>query len=122
MQLLVPTTSKYTIASDLSGKTITTSFTHITKTFFTPIDAQTNLKTKIEHMCGSVETSCDVFGSDAIVDIVDSGNSMRAAGLVNIATLMSSEAALIGGIGSGGIFGELIEDIRVKFLAQLEKR
>jgi ATP phosphoribosyltransferase len=44
---------------------------------------------------GSVEAACALGLADGIVDLVESGSTMRAAKLMPIATLLTSEAVLI---------------------------
>jgi len=54
-----------------------------------------NKRTSIEYLGGSVEAACALGLADGIVDLVESGETMRAAGLRPIATLLRSEAVLI---------------------------
>lgn len=90
---------------DLVGKKVATSFDVLAGEFFRELDAKVNaarnlsgadvLKTEIEYLNGSVETACALGLSQGIVDLVESGETMRACGLKPIATLLSSEAFLI---------------------------
>ncbi|KAF8125653.1 ATP phosphoribosyltransferase-domain-containing protein [Mycena galopus ATCC 62051] len=48
-----------------------------------------------KYVGGSVEAACALGLADEIVDLVESGDTMRAAGLHAIATLLESEAVLI---------------------------
>jgi ATP phosphoribosyltransferase len=52
-------------------------------------------KTTISYVNGSVEAACALGLADGIVDLVESGATMRAAKLMPIATLLTSEAVLI---------------------------
>jgi ATP phosphoribosyltransferase len=54
-----------------------------------------NAKTKISYVNGSVEAACALGLADGIVDLVESGETMRAAKLHPIATLMTTEAVFI---------------------------
>ncbi|SCV01549.1 LAMI_0G12200g1_1 [Lachancea mirantina] len=97
LQVQVPATGKYTDPKQLIGKTIVSSFCNLTKQYFAelegvPID---QLKTKIRYVGGSVEASCALGIADAIVDLVESGETMRAAGLTDIATVLQTSAHLI---------------------------
>jgi ATP phosphoribosyltransferase len=110
--LQVPISSGYTSAKELVGKRITTSFETVTKRFFQatesgkslagiktellePRSFEGSLETKVTYVGGSVEAACALGLSDAIVDLVESGETMRAAKLMKIETLLSSQAVLI---------------------------
>lgn len=91
LQVQVPEKSDYTEASQLAGKTIVSSFTNLTKEYFAKFDAPTTVK----YVGGSVEASCALGVGDAIVDLVESGETMKAAGLHAIATVCETSARLI---------------------------
>lgn len=106
LQIQTPERSKdLKTIEDLVGKKIATSFDGLSIQFFKELDAKVNaergltgskkLKTKIDYVGGSVEAACALGVADGIVDLVESGETMRAAGLHAIHTLMSSEAVLI---------------------------
>ncbi|KAJ7744657.1 ATP phosphoribosyltransferase [Mycena metata] len=99
LQVQVPEASPIKIVDDLAGKRVVTSFEVLSAQFFGKIDEKSNLsgdqKTKIEYVGGSVEAACALGLADGIVDLVESGDTMRAAGLHAIATLLESEAVLI---------------------------
>ncbi len=52
-------------------------------------------KTKISYVNGSVEAACALGLADGIVDLVESGETMRAAKLHPIATLLTTQAVFI---------------------------
>ncbi|KAH9971990.1 HisG, C-terminal domain-containing protein [Lactifluus volemus] len=54
-----------------------------------------NKRTSIEYLGGSVEAACALGLADGIVDLVESGETMRAAGLRPIATLLPRIAGVI---------------------------
>ncbi|KAH9463267.1 hypothetical protein Pst134EA_015352 [Puccinia striiformis f. sp. tritici] len=104
LQVQVPITSKINHLDQLSGKKIVTSFEVISKSFFKDLDSKVQAKsssetqpkdTLIEYIGGSVEAACALGLADGIVDLVESGDTMRAAGLHAIHTIMTSEAVLI---------------------------
>ncbi|EGG11595.1 uncharacterized protein MELLADRAFT_70844 [Melampsora larici-populina 98AG31] len=107
LQVQVPIKSNIKTVEELCGKKIVTSFEVISKRFFEDLDSkalspngqdQDESKTKgtiIEYIGGSVEAACALGLADGIVDLVESGETMRAAGLHAIHTLMTSEAVLI---------------------------
>ena len=112
------------------GKNVVTSFTGLTERYFRSLEAEVEeeqesyarnnnddnnnkdtqqssscstqrpLKTNIIHISGSVEASCALGVADGIIDLVESGETMRAAGLTPIATVLSSTAVLIKGKSS----------------------
>ncbi|KAJ7350885.1 ATP phosphoribosyltransferase [Mycena albidolilacea] len=99
LQVQVPEASSIKTVEDLAGKRVVTSFEVLSAQYFGKLDEKFNLsgdqKTKIEYVGGSVEAACALGLADGIVDLVESGDTMRAAGLHAIATLLESEAVLI---------------------------
>ncbi|OSX57131.1 hypothetical protein POSPLADRAFT_1041714 [Postia placenta MAD-698-R-SB12] len=99
LQVQVPEAGPVQTVEQLAGKRVVTSFEVLSGKYFNKIDDQLNLageqKTKIEYVGGSVEAACALGLADGIVDLVESGDTMRAAGLHAIATLLQSEAVLI---------------------------
>jgi len=96
LQVQVPERSKDLVkVQDLLGKRIVTSFEHVAGEYFAKLDQEHGTKTLIEYVGGSVEAACALGVADGIVDLVESGETMRAAGLHAIETLISSEAVLI---------------------------
>ncbi|KAG8796389.1 hypothetical protein FRC12_024565 [Ceratobasidium sp. 428] len=95
LQVQVPADSGIEREEELAGKRIATSFETVVSEYFGRIDKQIGTRTKIEHIGGSVETACTLGLADGIVDLVESGETMRVAGLKPIGTILSSEATLI---------------------------
>ncbi len=116
LQVQVPTSSPYQTVEQLAGQRIVTSFEVLAGAYFGQIDDKMGLKedkrTKIEYVGGSVEAACALGLADGIgafyysrrrgwkltsftVDLVESGDTMRAAGLHPISTVLQSEAVLI---------------------------
>ncbi|KAJ3366695.1 ATP phosphoribosyltransferase (ATP-PRTase) (ATP-PRT) [Allomyces javanicus] len=100
----VPIASGITDVKDLVGKKIVTSFENLVTKYVAQLDADANktrktaappVKTAVSFVSGSVEAACALGLADAIVDLVESGETMRAAGLTRIHTLLSSQAVLI---------------------------
>ena len=82
------------------GSRIVTSFPKITQKFFSPLDAAASASgakviTKIKEISGSVEAACGLGLADAVVDLVETGTTMKAAGLCMLTTLVESQAVLI---------------------------
>ncbi|KAH3675925.1 hypothetical protein WICMUC_002221 [Wickerhamomyces mucosus] len=98
LQVQVPTNGPYKEPSQLIGKTIVSSFTTLTTKYFEKLEGVepgAPLKTKIKYVGGSVEASCALGIADAIVDLVESGETMKAAGLIDIDTVLTTSAYLI---------------------------
>lgn len=70
---------------------IATSFPRLTADFF----RRRGVNAEIIHMHGSVELAPLVGLADLIVDLVESGNTLRANGLVEYRVLLDSQAVLI---------------------------
>ncbi|KAJ7650937.1 ATP phosphoribosyltransferase [Roridomyces roridus] len=99
LQVQVPEAGPIKTVQDLAGKRVVTSFEVLSGEYFGQLDDKLNLtgdqKTKIEYVGGSVEAACALGLADGIVDLVESGDTMRAAGLHAIATVLETEAVLI---------------------------
>lgn len=98
LQIQVPVNGPYKKPEELIGKTIVSSFTNLTKKYFEKLEGVKEgekLQTKIVYVGGSVEASCALGVGDAIVDLVESGETMKAAGLHAIETIIDTSAHLI---------------------------
>jgi ATP phosphoribosyltransferase len=88
--LAVPEDSSYQSAEDLSGKIIATELVEVTKRYF----AQKNVPVKVEFSWGATEVKPPTL-ADAIVEVTETGSSLRANRLRIIDTVMESETRLI---------------------------
>ncbi|CAE6475446.1 unnamed protein product [Rhizoctonia solani] len=101
LQVQVPVSSGMEYIEDLAGKKIATSFDSVAREHFGKIDARLGTTTVVEYLSGSVETACALGLAEGIgkgnsrFSYFESEETMRAAGLKPIATIMSSEAVLI---------------------------
>jgi ATP phosphoribosyltransferase len=121
LQVQVPETSSLKTVEDLVGKKVATSFDYLAGQYFAEKDKAKGVETQIEFVGGSVEAACALGLADGIgeswwneqgrrgisllkhfpfsllflVDLVESGETMRACGLHPIATLLKSQAVLI---------------------------
>jgi len=93
LALQVPVKDGVNDPKAIVGKRIATSFPNSTRKFLATIDPEH--KTFVSTVSGSVEVSCALGLADAIVDLVETGDTMRAAGLEEIHTLIESEAVFI---------------------------
>lgn len=80
---------------EVGGGRICTSFPELTRQFFSDLDASTGKSTNVRYVSGSVEAACGLGLADAVVDLVETGTTMKAAGLEVVAEVMQSEAILI---------------------------
>ena len=72
-----PVAQNITDVSTLAGGRIVTSFPHLTKKYFDPLDKEKGVTTKITEVSGSVEAACGLGLADAVVDLVETGTTMR---------------------------------------------
>ncbi|CAZ85100.1 unnamed protein product [Tuber melanosporum] len=99
LQVQVPEKGPIQVPRELIGKNIVTSFTLLASEYFaraTPRAIKVDgTVTRIKYVGGSVEAACALGVADGIVDLVESGETMRAAGLKPIATILTTGAVLI---------------------------
>jgi len=74
-----PVVDKITDVSTLAGGRIVTSFPHLTEQYFKPFDEAKGVKTKITEVSGSVEAACGLGLADAVVDLVETGTTMKVS-------------------------------------------
>ena len=74
-----PVASNVTDVETLAGKRIVTSFPALTKKFFDPLDKKHGVETKIKFVSGSVEAACGLGLADAVVDLVETGTTMKVS-------------------------------------------
>ncbi|KAH7471037.1 hypothetical protein PRIC1_003155 [Phytophthora ramorum] len=79
----------------LAGKRIVTSFPEVTRDYFRQFETEATGPTKIKYVSGSVEAACSLGLADGIVDLVETGTTMKAAGLELISTILQTQAVLI---------------------------
>jgi ATP phosphoribosyltransferase len=88
--LAVPEDSIYQKAEDLAGKVIATELVEVSKRYF----AAKNVPVKVEFSWGATEVKPPTL-ADAIVEVTETGSSLRANRLRIIDTVMESETHLI---------------------------
>ena len=77
-----PVSDKISDVADLAGKRIVTSFPHLTKKFFDKLDEEKGVSTAIDFVSGSVEAACGLGLADAVVDLVETGTTMKVRRMV----------------------------------------
>jgi ATP phosphoribosyltransferase len=90
--LAVPESSGFEKAEDLEGKIVATELVEVTKRYF----AGKNVNVKVEFSWGATEVKPPML-ADAIVEVTETGSSLRANHLKIIDTVLESETHLIAG-------------------------
>jgi ATP phosphoribosyltransferase len=88
--LAVPENSPFQSVKDLEGKIIATELVAVTRRYL----AQNGVKAKVEFSWGATEVKPPVL-ADAIVEITETGSSLRANGLRIVETVLESNTKLI---------------------------
>jgi len=88
--LAVPENSPFRSVKDLEGKIIATELVAVTRRYL----AQNGVKAKVEFSWGATEVKPPVL-ADAIVEITETGSSLRANGLRIVETVLESNTKLI---------------------------
>lgn len=89
---------KVTDVKSIVGKRVATSFPNLTRKFFGELAGNSSKEDAvvIRYVTGSVEAACTLGLADAVVDLVETGTTMRAAGLEAIADVFETEAVMVG--------------------------
>jgi ATP phosphoribosyltransferase len=83
---------KHTSLDELAGKRIATSYTGVVKAFL----AERGIDASVTRLDGAVETSIQLGVADVIADVVETGSTLRQAGLEPFGeTILESEAVVI---------------------------
>ena len=90
--LAVPEDSGFTKAEDLEGKIVATELVEVSKRYF----ASKGVNVKVEFSWGATEVK-PLTLADAIVEVTETGSSLKANRLKIIDTVMESETHLIAG-------------------------
>eukprot|EP00920_Eleutheroschizon_duboscqi_P032938 GHVT01079440.1.p1 GENE.GHVT01079440.1~~GHVT01079440.1.p1 ORF type:complete len:432 (+),score=90.77 GHVT01079440.1:414-1709(+) len=102
--------------AQLLGKKVVTSFPRLTEKFFDKIAKAHNYphspSVDLLVLSGSVEVSLRLGLGAAVVDLLETGETMRSAGLKEIATITTTEAALVQSRRAAGQTQELRDILR----------
>ena len=93
--LAVPEDSRYQSARDLEGATVATELVRATQAYF----ARQNVNVTVEFSWGATEVKPPVL-ADAIVEVTETGSSLRANRLRVIDTVLESNTQLIANSGA----------------------
>ena len=88
--LAVPEASPYRCPQDLAGRTVATELVRVTESYFERLGVAAN----VEFSWGATEVKAPVL-ADAIVEVTETGSSLRANRLRVIDTVMESNTQLI---------------------------
>jgi ATP phosphoribosyltransferase len=77
LSVQAPVIDKIENVEQLAGKRIVTSFPDVTKAFFKQFDEKLGVTTSVNYVSGSVEAACGLGLADAVVDLVETGTTMR---------------------------------------------
>lgn len=89
--LAVPADAPYHRAEDLQGKKVATELVNFTRRFF----AERGIDVHVEFSWGATEAKVASGLADAVVEVTETGSTIRAHGLVIIEELMESNPQLI---------------------------
>ena len=83
---------RYSDLSELAGTRIATSYTGVVRAFL----AERGIEASVTRLDGAVETSIQLGVADVIADVVETGSTLRRAGLETFGeTILESEAVLV---------------------------
>lgn len=91
LSIAVPKDKNINSAEDLDGKKIATSYPVLTRKYFNSKGVDVDIVT----LSGSVEIAPRLEIADAITDLVSTGGTLKANGLIEIDTIFDSETQLI---------------------------
>jgi ATP phosphoribosyltransferase len=91
LALAIPEGAAITTLADLDGARIATSYPRTVAARL----ASAGIEASVVTLGGSVELAPRLHAADAIVDLVSSGDTLRQNGLVEVETLLESQAVLI---------------------------
>ncbi len=95
LSVAVPRLKGISSVEALRGKRVATAFPRLTERFF---EAQ-GVAVEMVPLTGSTEVAPHVGAADAVVDLVETGSTLRQHGLVELATVLESEAVLVARAG-----------------------
>jgi ATP phosphoribosyltransferase len=92
LSLAIRKEESYTGPQYFNNKRVATSYPRLLSNYF----AENNIKAEIEEISGSVEIAPGIGLADAVCDIVSSGSTLMTNGLIEVSTILRSEAVIIG--------------------------
>lgn len=100
----------FSAAGQLEGKRLATSYDGLLRGYL----AERGINAKVVRLDGAVESSVRLGVADAIADVVETGNTLKAAGMEIFGDpILKSEAVLIRRTGEGGAANGTAKEIEV---------
>ncbi len=118
VSLAVPKNSEIKSVRDFEGKKIATSYPNTVNDFF----KKNNVQAEVHTISGSVEIAPTIGLADGICDIVSSGNTLFMNGLIELETILRSEAVLVQAPSMDKTKLELLDKLVFRIRAVLESR
>lgn len=118
VSLAVPKNSFIKSVKDFEGKKIATSYPNTVNDFF----KKNNVNAEVHNISGSVEIAPTIGLADGICDIVSSGNTLFMNGLIELETILRSEAVLVQAPQLRGEKMELLDKLVFRIRAVLASR
>jgi ATP phosphoribosyltransferase len=115
LSLAAPKNGTIKVAKDFDGKRIATSYPNLTKDFFDKL----GLSVKIVEISGAVEIAPTLNVSDAICDLVSTGSTLKANGLVELEPIFYSQTQLI---QTNKLISEKKQDLINRLLLRIQGR
>jgi len=118
LSIAVPREFAYTSLQSLNGLRIATSYPRILGKFL----QEHQIKAQIHEISGSVEVAPGIGMADAIFDIVSTGSTLISNGLVEVETVMHSEAVLVASPDLSAEKSRILESLLFRFRAVMKAR
>jgi ATP phosphoribosyltransferase len=118
VSLAVPKNSPIKSVKDFEGKKIATSYPNTVNDFL----QENHVKAEVHTISGSVEIAPTIGLADGICDIVSSGNTLFMNGLIELETILRSEAVLVQAPKLNGEKTELLDKLVFRISAVLASR
>lgn len=118
VSLAVPKNSEIKSVRDFEGKKIATSYPNTVNDFF----KKNNVQAEVHTISGSVEIAPTIGLADGICDIVSSGNTLFMNGLIELETILRSEAVLVQAPSMDKTKLELLDKLVFRIRAVLASR
>jgi ATP phosphoribosyltransferase len=118
LALAAPADAGFTSLADLAGRRIATSYTRTVSARL----AEAGIQATLIPISGSVELAPSLDAAEAVVDLVSSGETLRQNGLVEVETILESEAVLLAARGLEPGLAERVSALRTVLEAVLAAR
>ncbi|MDG5768095.1 ATP phosphoribosyltransferase [Balneolales bacterium ANBcel1] len=115
LSVAVPKNGGFSALKDLNGRRIATSYPVLTREHF----EKQGLSIKTIEISGAVEIAPTLDVADAISDIVSTGGTLKTNGLIELETILESEAELI---RTNRPIADHKQELIQKFLMRMEAR